>query len=265
MELNQQKKGVRSVVTRTSSIKKGVFAARVAGSQNVNKKVARSHEHDDEIEEVKVRLKQTTRKGYPMNFIADVSPHIKEIELKVEPIIIRVIKFDEDSAKEFIEQMSRAQNTGQSVIPVVIDSYGGQVYSLMSMIGAIRASRIPVATVIEGKSMSCGALLFSFGAEGMRFMDPDATLMIHDVSSGAIGKIEEVKADAKEAERLNKKVYEMMARNCGKQPDYFLKLVHEKGHADWYLDAQDAKSHNLANELRLPTLTCKVELKYILD
>ena len=200
-----------------------------------------------------------------MNFIADVSPHIKEISLKVEPIIIRVNKFDEESSKDFIEQMSCAQNTGQSVVPVVIDSYGGQVYSLMSMIGAIRASKIPVATIIEGKAMSCGALLFSFGAEGMRFMDPDATLMIHDVSTGTIGKIEEVKADAKEAERLNKKVYEMMARNCGKPNDYFLKLVHEKGHADWYLDAQDAKSHNLANELRLPTLTCKVELKYILD
>jgi len=263
MELNQQKKGVRNVAMRTSSIKKAAFAARVAGSQNVNKEVARVHEHDDEIEEVKV--KQTTRKGYAMNFIADVSPHIKEIELKVEPIIIRVNKFDEDSSKEFIEQMSRAQNTGQSVIPVVIDSYGGQVYSLMSMIGAIRSSKIPVATVIEGKAMSCGALLFSFGAEGMRFMDPDATLMIHDVSTGAIGKIEEVKADAKEAERLNKKVYEMMARNCGKPSDYFLKLVHERGHADWYLDAQDAKNHNLANELRLPTLTCKVELRYILD
>ena len=200
-----------------------------------------------------------------MNFIADVSPHIKAIELRVDPIIIRVNKFDEESAKEFTDLMSRAQNTGQSVIPVVIDSYGGQVYSLMSMISAIRASRIPVATIIEGKAMSCGALLFSFGAEGMRYMDPDATLMIHDVSTGAIGKIEEVKADAKEGERLNKKVYEMMARNCGKPADYFLKLVHDRGHADWYLEAQEAKNHNLANELRIPTLTCKVDLKYILD
>lgn len=200
-----------------------------------------------------------------MNFIADVSPHIKAIELRVDPIIIRVNKFDEESAKEFTDLMSRAQNTGQSVIPVVIDSYGGQVYSLMSMISAIRASRVPVATIIEGKAMSCGALLFSFGAEGMRYMDPDATLMIHDVSTGAIGKIEEVKADAKEGERLNKKVYEMMARNCGKPADYFLKLVHDRGHADWYLEAQEAKNHNLANELRIPTLTCKVDLKYILD
>jgi ATP-dependent Clp protease protease subunit len=200
-----------------------------------------------------------------MNIITRVSPLIKECELRAPPIIIRVNKFDEDSAKEFNQHMSIAQCTGQNVIPVVIDSYGGQVYSLMSMIGAIRSSKIPVATVVEGKAMSCGALLFSFGAEGMRYMDPDATLMIHDVSTGAIGKIEEVKADAKEGERLNKKVYEMMARNCGKPADYFLKLVHDRGHADWYLEAQEAKTHNLANELRIPTLTCKVDLKYILD
>lgn len=200
-----------------------------------------------------------------MNFIADVSNHIKAVELKVDPIIIRVNKFDEESAKEFTSQMSMAQNTGQSVIPIVIDSYGGQVYSLMAMISAIKASRVPVATIIEGKAMSCGAILFSFGAEGKRYMDPDATLMIHDVSSGAWGKVEEIKADAKEVERLNKKVYEMMARNCGKPSDYFLKMVHERGHADWYLDANEAKGHNLANELRIPTLTCKINLDYILD
>ena len=200
-----------------------------------------------------------------MNFIADVSHHIKAVELRVDPIIIRVNKFDEESAKEFTDAMSRAQNTGQTVIPIVIDSYGGQVYSLMSMIAAIKASRVPVATIIEGKAMSCGAILFSFGSEGKRYMDPDATLMIHDVSSGAWGKVEEIKADAKEVERLNKKVYEMMARNCGKPSDYFLKLVHEKGHADWYLDANDAKGHNLANELRIPTLTCKIDLNYTLD
>jgi len=221
-----------------------------------------SASEEDEIEQA---IRNLTQPGYAVNFIADVSNHIKAVELKVDPIIIRVNKFDEDSAKEFTSQMSMAQNTGQSVIPIVIDSYGGQVYSLMAMISAIKASRVPVATIIEGKAMSCGAILFSFGAEGKRYMDPDATLMIHDVSSGAWGKVEEIKADAKEVERLNKKVYEMMARNCGKPSDYFLKMVHERGHADWYLDANEAKGHNLANELRIPTLTCKINLDYILD
>ena len=160
-----------------------------------------------------------------MHWTTDIDPKIKEVELRKQPVIIRVNKFDEESAKKFSLEMAAAHNTGQKVIPVVIDSYGGQVYSLMSMIGAIKHSELPVATIVEGKAMSCGAILFSFGEEGRRYMDPYATVMIHDVSSGAIGKIEEIKANAKESERLNDQVYEMMARNCGKKDDYFKKKV----------------------------------------
>ena len=58
----------------------------------------------------------------------------------------------------------------------------------MSMISDIKHSSIPVATIVQGKAMSCGAILFSFGAEGKRYMDPDATVMIHDVSSMDRGK-----------------------------------------------------------------------------
>lgn len=197
-----------------------------------------------------------------MHIHTQVSPLIKEIELRSNPIVVRVNKFDEESAKDFALQMSLAQSTGQPIIPVIIDSYGGQVYSLMSMIASIKSSKVKVATIIEGKAMSCGAILFSFGAYGYRYMDPDATVMIHDVSSGAFGKVEELKADIRESERLNKKVYEMMARNCGKPSDYFLKIVHEKGHADWFLDAQEALDHGLANHLRLPEMNISAEITY---
>ena len=54
-------------------------------------------------------------------------------------------------------------------------------------------------------------------------MDPDATMMIHDVSSMGWGKVEEIKADAAETERLNQKLYKMMAENCGHPPDYFFR------------------------------------------
>ena len=195
-----------------------------------------------------------------MKWISKVSPLIKEVELRKNPVIIRVNKFDEKSAKDFQDQMALAHNTGQKVIPVVIDSYGGQVYSLMAMISAIKHSDLPVATIIEGKAMSCGAILFSFGEQGLRFMDPDATLMIHDVSSMAWGKVEEVKVSAEETDRLNQIVYTMMARNCGKRDDYFLKKVHAKGHADWFLDATEAKKHGMANQLRVPTLGINIQV-----
>ena len=164
-----------------------------------------------------------------MNVIKYFSPLLKEPNLiDGLPTVLRINKFDEASAKAFSAAMMKAQNTGQPVIPVIIDSYGGQVYSLMSMISDIKYSKVPVATIVQGKAMSCGAILFSFGAEGMRYMDPDATVMIHDVSSMERGKVEEVKASAEETERLNKKIYHMMAENCGQHKDYFLDIVHER-------------------------------------
>jgi ATP-dependent Clp protease protease subunit len=190
----------------------------------------------------------------------EISPLLKEFELRRQPVIIRVNKFDEAAAKEFATRIAMAHNTGQKVIPVIIDSYGGQVYSLMSMIASIKSSELPVATIVEGKAMSCGAVLLSFGEQGLRFADPDATIMIHDVSSGGRGKIEELKADVAEADRLDEKIFTMMARNCGKKDDYFKKKVFNKKHADWFMSAEEAKKHGLVNQLRMPKLSIKVDV-----
>jgi len=129
------------------------------------------------------------------------------------------------------------------------------------MISAIKQSELPVATIVEGKAMSCGAILFSFGEEGMRYMDKDATIMIHDVSSGALGKVEELKSSAEEANRLNEKVYQMMARNTGHPDKFYWDMVQEKGRADWFIEAEEAKRLNLANHLRLPKLSMEVKVE----
>jgi ATP-dependent Clp protease protease subunit len=198
-----------------------------------------------------------------MNILKTFSPLLKEPKLIDDlPVVIRLNKFDEPSAKAFSAAVTKAQNTGQPVLPIIIDSYGGQVYSLMSMISDIQHSKIPVATIVQGKAMSCGAVLFSFGAEGMRYMDPNATVMIHDVSSMDRGKVEEIKASAEETERLNKKIYHMMAENCGKHKDHFLDIVHEKGHADWFLESDECKKHNLANHLHVPEMKINTVVRF---
>lgn len=197
-----------------------------------------------------------------MNVLRYYSPLLKEVELKNEPIIIRVNKFDEPTAKAFSGAVMKAQNTGQTIIPVIIDSYGGQVYSLMSMISDIKHSKIPVATIVQGKAMSCGAILFSFGADGHRYMDPDSTVMIHDVSSMGWGKVEEIKASAEETNRLNTKIYHMMAENCGHHKDYFLDIVHDKGHSDWFLESDECLKHNLANHTHVPDFSVAVQVKF---
>ena len=50
----------------------------------------------------------------------------------------------------------------------------------------------------------------------------------------------------------------MMARNCGKKDDYFLKIVDKKKHADWFIESTEAKKHHLANHLRVPKFNITV-------
>jgi ATP-dependent Clp protease protease subunit len=172
-----------------------------------------------------------------------IDKNIKEVELRTPPAIIRVNKFNEASAKEFAARIAQAQNTGQKVIPVVIDSYGGEVYSLMSMIASIKSSKLPVATIVEGKAMSCGVILFSCGTKGYRYITEDATLMIHDVSSGARGK--------------NSKI---LAGNSNKTEKWFEKKITKRGRSDWFLDPEKAIELGLADHVGMPKLQIKVKL-----
>ena len=196
-----------------------------------------------------------------MKVIYNRSKLLKECELHYNPLTIYVNEFTNKSAKEFSQKMAVAHNTGQPIIPIVIDSYGGEVYSLMNMISEIINSDLPIMTIAQGKAMSCGAVLLSFGDDGMRYADPNATIMIHDVASGAFGKVAELKSDVKEAERLNKKIFSMVDANCNQPNGFFMKKLKEKDRADWYLTAKKAKKFNLVNHLRVPTFTVDVEVK----
>jgi ATP-dependent Clp protease, protease subunit len=199
-------------------------------------------------------------KGDNMLWKRNIDSNIKSVELRSSPVIIRVNKFDEKSAKEFADKMASAHNTGQSVIPVIIDSYGGQVYSLMSMIATIKNSELPVATIVEGKAMSCGVILFSCGTEGYRYITEDATLMIHDVSSASWGKNSEIQASAEEVKRLNEKIYKILSANSNKSEKWFNKQLNEKGRADWFIESKEAIDLGLADKVGMPKLEINIKL-----
>jgi len=95
-----------------------------------------------------------------------------------------------------------------------------------------------------------------------RYMAENATLMLHDASSFSFGKVEEIKSDTKELERLNTLIFNLLAQNCDQKNDYFLKLIHEKGHADWFLTAKESKKHKICTHIGIPEMKIEVSVKY---
>lgn len=201
-----------------------------------------------------------------IHYQLDPKLKIKKIEEIMDvPVVITTTKFDEASAKEFRDSFTRALNTGQGIVPIVIDSFGGSVYNLLSMCATIRSSPVPVATFGTGKMMSAAAVLLSCGSEGYRFADPLSTCMIHPVSSWASGKVEECKSAAQESDRLNNTIFKIMSQNLGKEDNYLLKLIDEHKQAEWYLDADEMKKHNIINHIRIPSFKVKITVSSLFE
>lgn len=210
-----------------------------------------------------------------MKYSVNIDPRVTLIEPEKHcqfPVFVRFTgEFSEDNCMKFRQELIQAENAAveskQGVLPIVIESYGGEVYSLLACIDAINSidPSLKVATIVEGKAMSCGAVLFTCGSEGYRFAGPNATIMIHEVSSFAHGKNEEIKVSAREADRLNDKILEIMSKNCGQPKDYFSKEITSRRHADWYLDAEEAVKHNVANLIGMPKFKVSVNMSVEFD
>jgi ATP-dependent Clp protease protease subunit len=167
--------------------------------------------------------------------------------------VVWVTDFDDDAFREFYETFSQLEMDPKvDMIPVIISSFGGEVYSMLAMRDMIKSCNKPVATIALGKAMSCGASLLAAGTKGLRFASPDTHILIHEVSGGGLGKNTDLKGVAKETDRLNKKLFHNLAVDTDRPIDFFIKKMKDLGNADWYLSVEEAKKIGIIDCTDIP-------------
>jgi ATP-dependent Clp protease protease subunit len=162
----------------------------------------------------------------------------------------RIIMLNEDvnqyTASLIVAQMLFLQSEdSKKEIKFYINSPGGSVYAGMAIYDTMQHLSCDVATYGMGLQASMGAFLLSSGTKGKRFLLPNATVMIHQPSSGASGKISDIEIDLKEGLRLKKKLTEILARNCGKT---YLELEKNQDR-DYWMSAEEAKKYGIVDEI----------------
>lgn len=182
---------------------------------------------------------------------------IKNMKMKMstDSDEIWVNKFDEESAQEFRTKLhEEAKGDPRKPIIVYIDSYGGLVDSLANMIEAMDEVPNPIITVCHGKAMSCGAVLLSHG--DIRFCGKHSRVMVHETSSGTQGDVNDMKGDAKEADRLNKWFMGLLAKNCGLKGGYesIRQIIKDRDGRDIYMNADDAIKFGIADAVGTPRI-----------
>ena len=122
-------------------------------------------------------------------------------------------------------------------IKIYIDSYGGQVYQCMGLLGVMERSTTPIHTIVTGCAMSCGFLILIAGHK--RFAHKMSTPLYHQVSSGAFGKVQDMEEKVEEAKRLQKQIEEYTMERTTIEKKKLKKVLENK--IDWFMTAQEAK------------------------
>jgi ATP-dependent Clp protease protease subunit len=201
-------------------------------------------------------------------FTYAIDPRIKKTTLELlgtDPLTINVDKISGDMARLVEDQVVKIRNLGQPFIPVLMDSYGGSVYTGLGIREALLAPKLPVVIYVPTKAMSCGAFLTACGTKGYRYAAETATFMIHDVSSGTFGKLEDMKVDTAEASRLAQLIFSFMDQGCGKPAGYIQKQLKKRGNTDWYLTAPEAKKLGLIDHIGRPQFQMEASINFKLD
>ena len=121
---------------------------------------------------------------------------------------------DRDSIFELIKLIKEAEedsillslklNIDSIPIYIHINSLGGSIFNCFAGIDVIESCKVPIYTIIEGSTASAGTLLSIVGKK--RYITKNAYMLIHQLSSGFWGKMNEIEDEFKNLEDLMKKI-----------------------------------------------------------
>jgi len=144
-------------------------------------------------------------------------------------------------------------------ITLYINSPGGSVLCGLGIIDLMNYISSDVATVNIGMCASMASILLSSGTKGKRSSLVYSKVMIHQVSSGSSGHIEDNRISQMESEKYNYILFKILAQNTGKKFDEVL----EGARRDHWLNSDESLKFGLIDEIigldKTPTISSHLE------
>lgn len=129
-------------------------------------------------------------------------------------------------------------------IDIYINSPGGSVYAGLAIYDTIKHLQkqgVVINTYATGLVASMAAILLISG--NTRFSLPNSTIMFHQISSFTEGKLEDMKVDLKETERLQNVLNEIITKEVSKE------ILNYCKYTDFYLDSQKAIEFSVIHKI----------------
>lgn len=144
-------------------------------------------------------------------------------------------------------QLMFLDNLEKKDIVLHVDSPGGSVKSGLSIVDVMDYVSSDIVTINTGMAASMGSILLGAGTKGKRYSLRFSRVMLHQVSSGAEGNIQDMEISLKEAKKYNELLFGLLGKYTDKDP----KQVLEDASRDLWLTAEEAKAYGIIDEIIL--------------
>jgi len=164
-------------------------------------------------------------------------------EKLIETVVMQIEKFNQEDDDAEMEKVGYKRE--EHPIVLYLNTFGGNVYECFSIISAIQSSSTPIFTCALGKAMSCGFMILCAGHR--RFCQKYSTLMYHQISGGAMGKLNEIIENVEHMAQLQQIGDDLVLSSTSIDADK-LKIVNERK-TDWYMFAEEALKLGVVDEI----------------
>jgi len=135
----------------------------------------------------------------------------------------------------------------QKTTPITLQicSPGGSVDHGLVLYDFIKTSKVPIYTHCTGMAASMGAVLLGAGKRGHRTASKNARIMIHQPSSGYIGKATDIEVHAKETARIKKLLNTLLSQDTNQK----FEKVSKDTELDLWMTAEEAKKYGIIDKV----------------
>jgi len=133
-------------------------------------------------------------------------------------------------------------------ITLYINSPGGSVMCGLGIIDVMNYIKSDIVTVNLGMAASMGAVLLSSGTRGKRASLVYSKVMIHQVSHGLSGNVQDTTISHIESHKYNYLLFKILSDNTGKSFDE----IFEISRRDRWFNSDEAKDYGLIDEVIRP-------------
>lgn len=163
-----------------------------------------------------------------------------------ERIIMLSEPIDDGMASIIVAQLLFLQSEDSSKeITMYINSPGGSIVSMWSIIDTMNLIKPKVSTVCTGMAASAASVILANGEKGKRLILPHAQVMIHQPLGGAEGQASDIAIRAKHILETKDLLTKFMSEKTGQTTDKLEKDMDR----DFYMSAEDSLRYGIVDKI----------------